>query len=118
MLSFSTGKPRKGFPVNNNFRSVVQVWKDTRERKWWHFFHFFSEKWSRFSISFLYTTTDALNGAGRYFFIFFSLCLWAQGGILGDSEAGINNEVDHTAGATLKHFLLKAYLNSTAGTIC
>lgn len=58
-----------------------------------------------------------LNGRGTVF-LCFSLCLWAQGGILGDSEAGINNEVDHTAGANLKPFLLKAYLNSTAGTIC
>jgi len=59
-----------------------------------------------------------IEWSGTVFLYFFSLCLWAQGGILGDSEAGINNEVDHTAGATLKHFLLKAYLNSTAGTIC
>lgn len=54
---------------------------------------------------------------GQHVFVFQALS-GAQGGILGDSEAGINNEVDHTAGATLKPFLLKACLNSTAGTIC
>lgn len=69
-------------------------------------------------MSFLHIATDtSRKEEGRHVFVF-QAPSGAQGGVLGDSEAGINNEVDHTAGATLKPFLLKACLNSTAGTIC